>query len=89
MPFSRCFLTAEVLRCLRDSNPDQTVTEDRVRSAIRRGAIQTPRTLSGCYFWTWDEVRHLAHALDLKLPESAPLQDAPAGGRDEQRARRP
>lgn len=80
MPFTRCYLTSEVLKHLRESNPEQAVTENRVRSAIRRGAVQTPRILSGCYFWTWDEVRSLAQALNLDEPQSPCGHETGEGG---------
>jgi len=83
VPSNRTLLTSEVLRLLQRSNPDQSVTEHRVRSVIRRGAIQTPRILSGCYFWTWDEIRRLADVLNLRVSRSASLQQAGEGERDE------
>ena len=80
MPSDRCFLTSEVLGYIRASNPNRPVTEDRIRSAIRRGAVPTPRILGGCYFWTWDEVRRLAGALNLEIPQSPVRRGVREGG---------
>lgn len=74
MSESSSYLTADVLRVLREANPGEPVTETRVRSAIRRGVAPTPETRSGCYFWTWSQIRRLADALDLSIPDTAPRQ---------------
>ena len=52
-------------------------------SEDRRGAVPTPRILSGCYFWTWAEIRQLAEALDLRVPADVQRERGGKGGERE------
>jgi len=63
------FSTTEVIEVLRAVNPCARISEDRVRHAIRRGAIPAPDTFAGRYAWTWLDIRRLATALGLQSPD--------------------
>lgn len=60
--------TKQVLAALHLANPEVPVTEDRVRSFIRRGRIPAPTIAAGRYLWRPDEVLALADALELNHP---------------------
>ena len=60
--------TRELIRALRAANPEADVTEDLIRSAIRRELVEPPSTFAGRYAWSWDEARLVADALGLVLP---------------------
>ena len=60
--------TAHVLRILAKANPDRRITEDTLRSCIRRGEVQLPPLFAGRYAWSLDDVANLARALGLNPP---------------------
>lgn len=60
--------TAHVLRILAKANPDRRITEDTLRSCIRRGDVQLPPLFAGRYAWSSDDVAKLARALGLEPP---------------------
>jgi hypothetical protein len=61
--------TADVLRALRESNPEATVTEHSIRGVIRRGVVRPPTTLGGAYAWSESEINAPAAALGLVAPK--------------------
>ncbi len=61
--------TLDVIDRLRAANPGATITEDRIRHAIRRGDVDPPQLFTNRYAWTDDDVRFLARALGLRTPE--------------------
>jgi len=61
------FSTLEVIRQARDSNPGASITEDRVRYAIRRGLVE-PTMFAGRLAWSEDDVVKLAKALNIAVP---------------------
>ena len=60
--------TRAVVAALLSANPGAPVTEDRVRHALRRGAVAPPSQFAGRYQWTPESVRALAKALGLSTP---------------------
>lgn len=62
------FSTRQVLDFLRRANPGARVSEDRLRHALRSGAVGSPCSLAGRLLWTPIDVRALATALRLNLP---------------------
>src|SRR5262245_12159119 len=62
--------TKQVILALRGANPDASITEDRIRHVLRRGAIEPPPQFAGRYQWTPDAVRALANELGLVAPSS-------------------
>lgn len=60
--------TAQVLKLLAQANPARRVTEDTLRSCIRRGDVQLPPLFAGRYAWSSDDVAKLARALGLETP---------------------
>ena len=73
--------TAQVLKLLAQANPDRRITEDTLRSCIRRGDVQLPPLFAGRYAWSPDDVTKLARALGLEPPRDE--------SRGRARARRP
>ena len=63
--------TRELILLLRAANPTADVTEDLIRSAIRRELVGPPSTFAGRYAWSWDEAKSVAEALELVLPEES------------------
>lgn len=63
------FTTREVLALLRTNNPDRIVTEDLIRSTIRRDRIPAPSTIAGRFLWSVAEIKKLAEALHLSSPK--------------------
>ena len=63
--------TQKLLNALRDSNPGVRVTEDHVRSAIRRGKVAAPALFAGRFAWSKGEADDLARALGLKNPHES------------------
>ena len=57
--------TRELILLLRAANPAADVTEDHIRSAIRRELVEPPSTFAGRYAWSWDEAKAVAEALGL------------------------
>lgn len=70
--------TAHVLRILAKANPDRRITEDTLRSCIRRGEVQLPPLFAGRYAWSSDDVAKLARALGLEPPCDESRGRAPA-----------
>ena len=68
--------TRDVIRALRRANPEAHVTDDRVRSAIRRERCSAPQVVAGRYLWSADDMRSLAAALGLRAPNLAPQDHA-------------
>ena len=68
------FTTRTTIALIRTANPDTRITEDQVRSFIRRGVVGTPTTVAGRYLWQLDEVLALAEALGLNPPTHKALQ---------------
>ena len=68
------YSTREVLRHLREANPEQDLTEEQIRRTIRDEAIAPPGTFAGRLAWTVDDVHALATALDLKAPALHPAE---------------
>jgi len=60
--------TKQVLSALRRANPERRVTEDLIRSAIRREVVAAPQLVAGRFLWTPDDVARLADALALWRP---------------------
>jgi hypothetical protein len=63
------FTTREVLALLRTNNPDRTVTEDLIRSTIRRDRVHAPSTIAGRFLWSIGEIKTLAEVLNLTSPK--------------------
>ncbi len=63
------FTTPEVARLLNARNPSRTVTEDRIRNAIRSGLITAPPRLGIALAWRPEDLRRLAAALGLNAPQ--------------------
>ncbi len=66
--------TRGILVALGLANPDADVTEDRLRSLIRRGVIPTPQIVAGRYIWRPEEVVEAAEALGLRAPSRKELE---------------
>lgn len=62
------YSTREVLILLREANPGELITEDRIRRAFRRGDASAPSTFAGRFAWTENDVVALARALSLAMP---------------------
>ena len=62
------YSTREVLQLLRGSNPAATITEERVRRALRREDLPGPGLFAGRLAWRPDDVLRLARSLDLTPP---------------------
>ena len=62
------FSTRSVLELLRRANPGRAVTEDLLRSAVRRDRFAPPPRLSGRFIWSLADIRRLAEALGLTGP---------------------
>lgn len=60
--------TREVLDRIRAANPGRSVTEDRIRHALRRGLVSWPRVFSGRLLWTEADVDGLCEALGFERP---------------------
>jgi hypothetical protein len=67
------YTTRQVLGALRQANPGEAVTEERIRRSLRRGAIPPPSMFAGRFLWTDGDVRALAKALGLMPPEGSRL----------------
>ena len=63
--------TKVVIELLRRANRGIRVTEDAVRSAIRRGKVEAPSTFAGRLVWSARDVAALATALGLRVPDIA------------------
>jgi len=63
------YSTKHVVMKLARANPGVAVDEERVRRAIRTGAICAPRSIAGRYVWTDREVAELTKVLGLRAPE--------------------
>ena len=74
------FTTRDVLRLLRNSNPDATVTEERVRRALRTERAACPGMFAGRLAWSDDDVKALASCLGLRAP--APTDRPHSGERE-------
>lgn len=71
------FSTRSVLELLRRANPGRAVTEDLLRSAVRRDRFAPPPRLSGRFVWSFEDIHRLAVALGLKTPKD--VADATTG----------
>jgi hypothetical protein len=60
--------TRGVVDLFRAANAGSIVNEDRVRHAIRRGLV-APQTFAGRLVWSDSDIKALATALNLKLPQ--------------------
>lgn len=60
--------TSDVVRQLQLGNPARTITEDRIRHAIRSGQVAAPPTFAGRYVWSDEAVKEIARALGLITP---------------------
>jgi hypothetical protein len=63
------FTTRQVLALLSSANPSVLLTEDRIRHAVRRHALDAPDTFGGRWAWRWRDVVALAAVLELKVPD--------------------
>ena len=57
--------TRQVLASLAEANPGKPVTEDKLRSVLRRGEMPPPTLFAGRYLWTTDDLARLAACLKL------------------------
>jgi hypothetical protein len=62
------FSTREVLGLLAQANRGQGIDEERLRRAIRTGAIPPPSTIAGRYVWSEGDLELLTKALGLRSP---------------------
>jgi hypothetical protein len=60
------YSTREIIKALAEANPNQRIDEERIRRAIRRGAISPPSTVAGRFVWTQADLKSLANALGLQ-----------------------
>lgn len=82
--------TCQLIAMLRQANPDERITEHKLRSALRWGGVPHPSSFAGRYAWTLEQARALAAHLELNLPDtsaedphgpsSAPGMDRVGGG---------
>lgn len=83
------FSTRSVLDLLRAANPTSKVTEDLIRSAIRRGVVPSPTIFAGRFVWSPSEAARLALALGFAVPEfpqcpsSSPIGNSEDAGADQ------
>lgn len=63
------FSTRRVLDLLRAANPERRVSEDQIRSALRRERLAAPASFAGRFIWSPDDVKRLAMALAVRMPE--------------------
>lgn len=61
--------TAQLVDLLRQSNPNSSLSESRVRHALRSGRVQRPARLGLNLAWNRDDIVALCSALALELPE--------------------
>ncbi len=61
--------TREVLQILSQHHPEAEITEDRLRRALRSGAITPPNTFAGRLVWLSDDVAALCEYLGVEIPE--------------------
>ena len=59
--------TRQVLDLLSDTNPNHSVTEDRLRTVLRRNRIRPPSVFAGRFAWSRVDVEALATELDLDV----------------------
>ncbi len=57
--------TKEVVARLAAANPEEEVTEERIRRALRTGAADAPDVVAGRLVWREDAIVALAKALGL------------------------
>ncbi len=60
--------TQQVVRLLRDANPNSQVSEEHIRRVLRRGDLIGPALVAGRLIWRDDEIVQLAAALQLVAP---------------------
>lgn len=70
--------TRAVLSLLRAANPETKITEDLLRSALRRGLAEPPRCFAGRFLWSLADIQRLARALGLS-PGDADDATVPGG----------
>jgi hypothetical protein len=64
--------TRQVLYALRRANPRARLTDDRIRSALRRERCPPPTILGGRFLWSPSDIDALAGALGLRAPGGIP-----------------
>lgn len=57
--------TRQVLKLLRDRNPDKVITEERIRRALRKEKLPPPVQFAGRLAWSKADVVRLAKVLGL------------------------
>lgn len=72
--------TKQTVALLARANPRESVTEDRIRQALRRGVVAAPALIAGRFVWTKDDVTSLAGALGLRSEVDAVPGDVTGGG---------
>ncbi len=60
--------TRQVIRILAAANPQHAPTEERIRHALRRGAVSPPPLFAGRLAWRREDIIVLADVLGLVCP---------------------
>lgn len=76
--------TSDALCLLRSSNPlvRDSITEDRLRHALRRGLLERPPIFAGRLVWSEEHVRALAFALGVTPPDLGATPSPPEAAGD-------
>lgn len=61
--------TRQVLQMLSQHHPDAEITEDRLRRALRSGAIAPPNTFAGRLVWLPEDIAALCAHLGVEVPD--------------------
>lgn len=63
------FSTQQVLSALRRANPDELISEDRIRHALRGRRVAAPTTFAGRLAWGQTHIQALARFLGVEVPD--------------------
>jgi len=66
--------TRELLHLLKAANPNQKITENTIRNAIRQGKVKSPDLFAGRFIWNEDDIEDLVIFMRLKPPSICSLK---------------